>query len=145
MNLTTLVVESFRVEGSELDLRGDDAWTMCLDQRRFGPRRLVVAFADAEGHHIGLSHAPRTDPPWYAMACCLDNFGPGPAAAIVYHDEPVAWGPPPPEQLCAFELARDVAASYGVHLVDWFACDDRMYRSMRVAADPEGEWWDLPG
>jgi len=144
VNLATLVVGSFRVTGSELDLRGDDAWSFCLDQRQFGPARMLVVHADATGHHLGLSHCRRTDPPWYAMACCLEHFGPGPTAALVYHDEPVKWGPPPPEQLRAFELACQVAANYGVHLVDWFACDDAMYRSMRVAADPDGEWWNVP-
>ena len=147
MNLQTIVVESLISTNpdDDLDLRGDDAWALALDQRAFGPRRLVVAFANSLGRLVGLAHAPRTDPTWYAMACCLDHFGPGPSAAIVYCDEPVTWEPPPPELGAQFECARQVASNYDVHLVDWFACDDQTFRSSRIALDPDGEWWDLPG
>jgi hypothetical protein len=43
-----------------------------------------------------------------------------------------------------FEFARQVASNYDVHLVDWFACDDQMFRSSRIALDPDCEWWDVP-
>jgi hypothetical protein len=146
MNLQTIVVESLisTDPDDDLDLRGDDAWGLALDQRAFGPRRLVVAFANPFGRLLGLAHAPRTDPTWYAMACCLDHFGPGPAAAIVYCDEPVTAGPPPSDLRARFEFARRVACNYDVHLIDWFACDDDMFRSSRIALDPDGEWWDVP-
>ena len=47
-------------------------------------------------------------------------------AAIVFCDEPVAWGPPP-DDLAEVRLARSIAASYGIHLVDWFGCDDEVF------------------
>ena len=55
----------------------------------------------------------------------------------------MTWGPPPEDLATRFELARAIAASYGVHLVDWFVCDDDVFRSSRFALDPETEWWDV--
>ncbi len=64
---------------------------------------------------------------------------------MAYCDEPVVQGPPPPDLLERFALARAITGKYGVHLVDWFACDDDLFRSTRLAIQPGSEWWDVPG
>src|SRR5437899_458509 len=45
----------------------EEALSFALDQRAFGPRRLVVAFSDRNGRFRGLAYAPRTDPPEHAL------------------------------------------------------------------------------
>ena len=120
-----------------------EAMAFCLDQRAFGPRRLVVAFANRNGRFRGLAHTRRPEPPEAALAGCIDYLGRGAKVAIAFCDEPVTWGPPPEDLATRFELARAIAASYGVHLVDWFVCDDDVFRSSRFALDPETEWWDV--
>jgi hypothetical protein len=122
----------------------EEAWSFALDQRAFGPRRLLVAFSDAAGRFHGLAHAPRTDPPELALGPCIEFLGTGSAAAIAFCDEPVAPGPPPPELPARFALACMIAAGFGVHLVDWIACDDQNFRSSRIAAHPGTEWWSVP-
>ena len=125
----------------------DDSWSFALDQRAFGPRRLLVAFADREGRLISIAHARRTDPPESALIPCIKHLGRGAAAAVAYCDEPVNDGPPPPDLAERFFDARLMAAAYGIHLVDWIACDDDMFRSTRFALMPEDEdieWWDVP-
>jgi hypothetical protein len=144
MDPMLIVVDGYvATPADDTDLRAD-AWSFALDQRVFGPRRLVVAFADRSGRFLSLAHARRTDPPEAALDACIQHLGSGAAAAVAFSDEPVVEGPPPPELALTFAVARSVAASYGVHLVDWIACDDTCFRSARLAFDPDGEWWDVP-
>lgn len=140
---------SFRVEGfvpTDLDNSNirEECWSFALDQRAFGPRRLLVAFADSTGRLLSLAHAPRTDPPELALACCVDFIGHGAAAAIAWSDEPVQQGPQPPGLAARFRSARAVCSARGVHLVDWIVCDDDVFRSTRLSLEPDTDWWDLP-
>lgn len=136
-----IVVEECRPSAKDkTDLRRD-VLSFALDQRAFGPRRLVVAFADRRGRFTGLAHTPRTETPEISLGPCVDLAGEGAAAAVAFCDEPVTDGPPPPGLRKRFALARSIAAPYGVHLVDWFACDDELFR---FALDPDCEWWDVP-
>lgn len=127
----------------------DCAVTFALDQRAFGPRRVLVAVADRRGRFRGLAHIERPDPPELALVPCLESLGRtirrGAVAAVVYCDEPVTEGPPPPGLADRFAACRSVAAFYGAYLVDWFSCDDQLFRSNRLALEPDGDWWDLPG
>lgn len=145
MDTSLITVEALRYTGKEIDLRTDESWSFALDQRAFGPRRLLVVTADRHGRVFGLSHCERTDPPEFALECCLDCLDDGAAAAVAYSDEPVASGPPPPDLADRFLTARGVARRYGVHLVDWIVCDDTLLRSMRFAVgNDDDEWWDVP-
>jgi hypothetical protein len=144
MDSTLIVVEGYLVTPADhTDLR-EEAWSFALDQRVFGPRRLLVVFADRSGRFLGLAHAPRTDPPEEALGPCIEHVGLGAPAAIAYCDEPVPDGPPPPGLAGRFRRACAIAASYGVHLVDWIACDSLRFRSSRLALHPDGEWWEVP-
>lgn len=76
----------------------------------------------------------------------------GVAAAIAFCDQPVSDGPPPPWFVELLDRAGLIAADYGIHLVDWIACDDDRVRSNRVplfraeqAEDTAEDWWDVPG
>ena len=129
---------------ADMNLR-EDVWALALDQRAFGPRRLVVAFADASGRMRSLAHAPRTDPPELALRPCIAHLGRGAAAAVAFCDERVAEGPLPAHSELRFRWARAIAASAGIHLVDWIACDDQLFRSVQLALEPDAEWWNLPG
>jgi uncharacterized protein YuzB (UPF0349 family) len=147
MHDTLLVVEG--VVATALDdtnLRdGKDLGSLAMDQRAFGPRRLLVAFADADGRLRGIAHTRRTDPIDLALRACLQFMGSGAAAAVALCDEEVVDGPPPPDLADRFWLARTQAAASGVHLVDWIACDDQLFRSARFALDATAEdWWDVP-
>ena len=122
----------------------DDAWSFALDQRAFGPRRLVVAFANRKGRFRGLAHTERTDPPDLALEACLHRLGRAAAAAVAYSDEPVTDGPPPDDLAERFRVASNLCATFEVHLVDWIACDDQRYRSSRLTLVPDREWWDVP-
>ncbi len=51
-----------------------DAMSFCLDQRAFGPRRLVVAFTNRNGHFRGLAHTRRPEPPEAALAGCIEYW-----------------------------------------------------------------------
>jgi hypothetical protein len=144
MKSKLIVVDGYRATAKDkTDLR-KDAWSLALDQRAFGPRRLVVAFSNRRGRLIGLAYTPRTDPPEMCLGPCIDFMGQGAAAAVAFCDEHVTNGPPPPGLGKHFALARSIAAPYGVHLVDWIACDDQLFRSTRFALEPGCDWWDVP-
>jgi hypothetical protein len=144
MDPTLIVVEGYvTTPADDTDLR-KDVWSFALDQRAFGPGRLVVAFTDRSGRLRSLAHARRTDPPEAALAACIRRLGAGAAAAVAFCDERVVEGPPPTSVVVAFARARWAAANHGIHLVDWIACDDSALQSTRLALDPHGEWWDVP-
>ncbi|MGH9139400.1 MAG: hypothetical protein ACRD0G_20505 [Acidimicrobiales bacterium] len=144
MEDSVIVVDGYVAnEADDTDLR-EEAWSFALDQRAFGPRRLLVAFADPLGRFLALAHCRRTDPPETALGPCIEHVGRGAAVAVAFCDEPVVAGPPPADLGARFAQARSITAEYGVHLVDWFACDDEMFRSSRLALDPDAEWWDAP-
>jgi hypothetical protein len=144
MKTELIVVDGYRPTAKDTtDLR-QDVLSFALDQRAFGPRRLVVAFSDRTGRFTGLAHTPRTDPPERSLGPCVDLVGQGAAAAVAFCDELVTDGPPPPGLEERFMWARSIVAHFGVHLVDWFACDDQLFRSCRYALDPDCEWWDVP-
>ncbi len=133
-----LVVE--RLVVADFDDRFDlceHAWEIALDQRIFGPRRLIVAMADAAGNLREILHTERTDPPELAFALCLEHAGRGLTAALALCDEPVALGPPPDDLASRFATARAAARLHGVVLLDWIACDDQVFRSARLALDPD--------
>lgn len=126
---------------------------IAMDQRAFGPRQLMVAFAAFDRRFLALTFAPRTDPAEGAFEACLLHFdavgrgGEACAAAVVLCDEMVGTGPIPPSFVARFERAREMAAMHRVHLVDWIACDDDLFRCARLrtmtpAVDPD--WWDVP-
>lgn len=132
----------------------DQVLGFALDQRAFGPRRLMVAFAAYDGRFLALMHAERTDPVDGAVKACLTHFdtigrgGESLAAAVVLCDEPVAVGPAPPGFLATFERARRAARAHDVHLVDWIGCDDDTFRCARrrtFERTAEPGWWDVPG
>lgn len=136
------------VEPSPLDNLRDGVWSFALDQRAFGPRKLLVVFADEDGTFRGLAYTGRTDPPEVAFDACLPYLGAGAAAAIAFCDQPVTEGPPPSEYIGLFGRAERIATSYGIRLVDWIACDDDKFRSHRAPLAPRGklgdEWWGAP-
>ncbi len=139
-----IVVDGYRAtEKDKTNLR-KEAWSFALDQRAFGPRRLVVAFANRRGRFLSLAHTRRIEPPEASLGACIQHSGRGAAAAIAFCDEVVIEGPPPPDLGVRFASARAIARSYQIHLVDWFACDDQLFRSSRFALDPDGDWWDVP-
>lgn len=143
MKCSSIVVQGFRAtRRDETDLR-DEAWSIALDQREFGPRQLLVAFADRHGRFRALAYVGRTEPRELGLEPCIAYLGHGAAAAVAFCDERVENGPPPPELGLRFALARSIATTCGVHLVDWFACDDDLIRSSRMALEPETPWWDV--
>ena len=139
-----IVVEGYVATPTDDTNVREEFLAFALDQRAFGPRRLVVTFAEADGSFIALSHAARTDPPELALGPCIEHVGLGAAAAVAFCDEPVTHGPPPPDLAYRFLTARAIASSYGVHLVDWFACDDQLFRSSRLSLGSPDDWWDVP-
>jgi hypothetical protein len=149
MSTSLIVVEGVvPVEASELDDVPNQIWSYALDQRAFGPRRLMVVFTDAAGRLRTLAHANRTDRPLLAFEACLDHLGAGAAAAVALCDEPVAPGPWPSDLLERFDAARSIAKVYGVHLVDWIGCDDEAFRAIRLLTlipSEQPDWWDVPG
>lgn len=142
-DLRLTFVVGYHCSGDKFDLSGDDALRFALDQRAFGPRRLLVLTAREDGQVIGLAHCERIDPPEVGLKCCLAALDDGAAAAIAYSDEPVGLDDPPDLEE-RFAAARDAAAESGVHLVDWIVCDDIHLRSMRCTLEDPDEWWDLP-
>lgn len=122
----------------------DEIWGYALDQRAFGPRQLMVVFADADGTFRGMAYAARTDPPELGLAPCIRHLGAGAAACVALCDEPVHDGPPTDDELARYLDAQAIAAALGVHLVDWTKCDDQVIRSMRLAVAPNEPWWNLP-
>jgi hypothetical protein len=129
----------------DLDLR-EHLWEFALDQRAFGPRRVLVALTDPHGLLLELAHAKRTDPPEIAFGLCLGESTSGAVAAVAYCDEPVD-ARPPPRYVAAvarrFAGARSLAGRLGFHLVDWIACDDQAFRSFRLTVAPDTDGWDL--
>ena len=126
---------------------------IALDQRAFGPRKLMVAFAAHDGRFLALLYAQRTFPITDALEGCLLHFdslgrgGEARVAAVVLCDQPVEDGAPSPEFTATFELAQGLARKYGVHLVDWIACDDDLFRCARMRTfgpKTEAGWWDVP-
>ena len=140
----TIVVEGFKATPSDSTNIREDWPELALDQRAFGPRRVLVAFAESDGTLRGLAYADRSDPPELALECCVDHLGKGAAAAIAFCDEPVKMGPPPADVPQRFAAAQAVCARYGVHLVDWVMCDDQLFRSMKLCVAGAAEWWDVP-
>jgi len=55
----------------------EKVWSYALDQRAFGPRKMLTAFADADGLFRGIAHTDRTDPPLLALEACLSYQGIG--------------------------------------------------------------------
>jgi hypothetical protein len=143
MENSLVVVDGYIVANDDATDLHDDAWSFVLDQRAFGPRRLLVTFADADGRFRSLAHARRTEPPEAALGPCIQHVGIGAAFAFAYCDEPVVAGAPPADLAERFRVARAIAAYYDVHLVDWFACDDHVFRSSRLTLYPEDPWWDV--
>lgn len=144
MDHREIVVEGVVATDADDTNLKEDAWSLALDQRAFGPRRLMVAFADADGHLWVLAHTERMDPPELGLLPCIDHVGLGAVAAVAFCDEPLTDGPPPPELPDRLAFARALASSRGIHLVDWIACDDMLFRSFQLACDPDGEWWNVP-
>ena len=149
MSTSLIVVEGVvPVAESELDDVPNQIWSYAMDQRAFGPRKLMVVFTDAAGRLRTLAHANRTDRPLLAFEACLDLLGAGATAAVALCDEPVAPAPLPAERLERFTEARALAKAYGIHLVDWIACDDEAFRAIRLLTLIPSEqpgWWDVPG
>ena len=114
-------------------------WELALDQRAFGPRRLLVAFTDVDGRLLSIGHTERSDPPAAALAACIEHLGGSAIAAVAYCDEPVAMGPLPPELAEHWATVQTIAGDYAVHLIDWIACDDQLFRSTRLALHPDEE------
>lgn len=142
---THIVVEGLRATPECVDSLRAEVWGLALDQRAFGPRRLVVAVADANDRLLGLAHTPRLEVPELAIGPCIQHIGAGARLAIAYCDEPVDRHGLPPDLAERFALARQAAADHGVHLVDWIACDDDCFRSTRFALGVEADdWWDAP-
>lgn len=111
------------------------------------PSKLLVAFAASDGRFRGLAYTDRTDPPEVGFQACVEYLGAGATAAIAFCDQPVTDGPPPNAFVKLFERARLIAAEYGIHLVDWIACDDDKMRSNRTPiarGQLDDEWWDVP-
>jgi len=148
MSSSLIVVEGVvPVAESELDDVPNQIWGYAMDQRAFGPRRLLVVFTNAAGRLRILAHANRSDQPLIAFEACLIHFGTGAAAAVALCDEPVSPGPLSTDHLDRFSEARILAATYGVHLVDWIACDDDTFRAIRLLTLKPAEqpdWWDVP-
>jgi hypothetical protein len=149
MSTSLIVVEGVvPVAESELDDVPNQIWAYAMDQRVFGPRKLLVVFTDVAGRLHVLAHANRTDRPLLAFEACLDYLGAGSAAAVALCDEPVEPGPMSVELLERFAEARIRAEGYGVHLVDWIACDDDAFRAVRLLTltpSEQPDWWDVPG
>jgi len=141
---STIRVEVLAPTGADdTDLRRD-SWSIALDQRAFGPRRILVAFGERSGRFLRLAHTARIEGVLGALACCVDCAGQGADIAVVFCDEPVAEGPPTSDLGTRFAEARAVCAAFGIHLVDWFSCDDQLFRSARMALEPDTEWWSVP-
>jgi hypothetical protein len=148
MSHSLIVVEGVvPVAESELDDVPNQIWAYAMDQRAFGPRKLLVVFTNAAGRLRTLAHVNRTARPMLAFEACLDHLGAGAAAAAVLCDEPVAPGPLSVDRREQFTQARALAEAYGVHLVDWIACDDDAFRAIRLLTPTPSEqpdWWDAP-
>ena len=121
---------------------------MALDQQVFGAGKMLVGAADQAGHLLGIAYTASTEPLDLGLACCLEHLFDSavmPKAAILFNDEPLHMEPPPDDLRPRFEALRDTAAEFGVHLVDWFACDAKteLVRSTRIALGTHRPWWDV--
>ena len=128
-DLSLTVVEGWHVREDDLEL-DDVQWSFALDQRHFGPRRLLVVTARADRTVSGVAYCGQTDPPVMGLRCCLHTLDDGASMAVAYSDEAVT-SDPPPDLEERFEAARAAAGDYGIELVDWIMCDDLLFRSMR--------------
>lgn len=129
-----IVVEGLRVVGDlDINLRSEhDLLSIALDQRCFGPGRLIVAFGDQTGECVGLAHTRRTEPLELALVACFDYFrgvAPSAAMAVAYCDEPVDAVRPPVDLEARWDTACQFAADADIELLDWIACDDTSFRS----------------
>jgi hypothetical protein len=88
MGASTIIVEGFAATAADDTNLQSDVWSFALDQRAFGPRRLVVAFTDRAGNLLCLAHAQRTALPEVALACCVDWARRRPSVAVAFCDEP---------------------------------------------------------
>ena len=140
-DLSTIIVEGYRYTGDDVDLSGNDLWRFALDQRAFGPRQLVVVTARGDGALLGLAHCELTEPPEFALECCLDTLDDGAAAAVAYSDEPVS-AETPLGLRGRLDTARIAAREFGVHLVDWIMCDPIQMRSMSITLEAYNPWWE---
>src|SRR4051812_11691132 len=99
MDQRTIVVKAVSATATDTTNLREDVWSIALDQRAFGPRRLLVSVTDGEGRFLAMAHTLRLDPPELALGPCLDHLtvtlGVRPAAAVAFCDEPVRQGPPP--------------------------------------------------
>lgn len=116
-------------------------WRYTLAQREYGPRRLIVMFADRNGRMQCLMHTARTVPPEDALVRCLDRLRRRAVAVAVYADEPVSAAPRPADLNHRFTVASDLCAGRGLHLIDWYLCDDIYIRSLRGAIVSDGGPW----
>lgn len=143
MGSRTIIVRG-TTDVNEIDLRWE-AWALAFDQRYFGARKLLVAFADGGGRMLSFAVTDRPDPPEAALAPCIRQFGLGARAAVAFCDEMI--DSDSPDLAARFAVARSTCAEWSVHLVDWFACDDLTMRSTRLALDAScdilTEWWDV--
>lgn len=137
----------------EHDPLPDQVLGIAMDQRAFGPRQLMAAFAAHDGRFLALTYTERTDPIDTALEGslqCFDSLGRGGearAAVVVLCDEPVEDGPATADFMAKFALARRLARGHGVHLVDWIACDDERFRGARLRSltpVSDADWWDVP-
>lgn len=149
MDQDLIVVELVvAVDPKEMSLR-DDCWSMAMDQQVFGPGNMLVGAADRAGHLLAIAYTTTTSPLDLGLACCLEhlfNSAVMPEAAIMFNDEPLRMEPPPDDLGPRFGALRETAAEFGVHLVDWFACDAKteLIRSTRIALGTHKPWWDVP-
>src|SRR5687767_12260890 len=113
MDDTVVVVEGYvATERDDTDLSSfREAMGFALDQRAFGPRRLLVAFTEADGRLRAIAHTRRTDPIEIALRGCLEHLGRGAAAAVAFNDEPVHDGPPADDLAERFWLWRLMCAA----------------------------------
>lgn len=132
-------------EGHVDNIRGSRIWEFALDQRVFGPRKLMVVLAEADGTFLGLMYTERPCPLEAGIIPCIKHLGRPAAAAVILNDERVTSGPPEPEIAARFHRAKSLCASLGVHLVDWICCDDDLFRSSKLSLAAVDEWWDVPG
>lgn len=127
-----------------------DHMSFLLDQRAFGPRRLLIFFTDERADMHYLTHCPRHDDLLVAVMCSIDTVMHGNPhaqqhvrAAVVFNDEPVSEDIPG-NLAQRFEAVSAVFAAHGITLVDWWMCDDQLFRSMRFSVDPNQPWWPWP-
>ncbi len=131
-------------DSTALNVR-DDIWSFAMDQRAFGPRMLLVAFADADGTFRGLAYAKRREPIDLVFEACLRHLGKGAAAAVGFLDERVVAGPIAAWSTARFERLHAAAAAHGITLVDWISCDDEYLRATRAGdSGPADTWWNVP-